>query len=132
MNGGWIQCAANRPDAAVEAFTRALRLSPRDPLRGYAELKLAIAHRDLGQAAEALAWARRAMLTLPRLAGGYRAAATALVDLDRLDEAHEVIRQLRAVLPQAHIDPAFVRRRNRDPATVESWIAALRRAGLPD
>ena len=27
LHGGWIQCAANRPDAAVDAFTRALRLS---------------------------------------------------------------------------------------------------------
>jgi len=94
-----VSDCANRPEADVEPFTRALRLYPRDPLHGYAELGLAIAHRDLGQAVEALAWARRAMLTLPRVAGGYGAAPNDHVDLDRLNEAHEMIQQLRDVGP---------------------------------
>jgi tetratricopeptide (TPR) repeat protein len=131
-HGGWIQCAAGNPDAAIEPFTRALRLSPRDRWRGYCELGLANAHRDLGHPADALGWARRAILSLPRLAGGYRVAAAALVDLGRIDEAREVIGQLRQILPQARIDLAFVRRQNRNAATADSTIAALRLAGLPE
>lgn len=72
------------------------------------------------------------MLSLPRLAGGYRLAAAALVDLDRIEEAKEVIGQLLSVLPHSRIDPAFVRRQNRDASVVESTIAALRLAGLPE
>ena len=132
IHNGWIHCAAGDPGSAIDPFTRALRLSPRDPLRGYAELGLANAHRDLSHPEEALGWARRAILSLPRLAGGYRAAAVALVDLGRLDEAKQLIRQLLQILPQTRIDPDFVRRQNRNTATVDSWIAALRLAGLPD
>jgi len=132
VHNGWIHCAAGDPDAAVEPFVRALRLSPRDPLRGYAELGLAAAHRDRGQPAEALGWARRAIVSLPRLSGGYRSAAAALVDLGRLAEARGVIVQLLQVLPQSRNDPAFLRRQYRNAATVESWLAALRLAGLPD
>ena len=132
IHNGWIQCVAGDPAAAIDPFTRALRLSPRDPLRGYAELGLANAYRDLSHPQEALVWARRAILSLPLLAGGYRAAAVALVDLGRIDEAKQLIRQLLQILPQSRIDPDFVRRQNRNTATVESWIAALRLAGLPD
>ena len=67
---------------------------------------------------------------------GWRAgivvAAAALVDLGRVDEAKEFIGQLLKILPQSRIDPAFVRRQNRNSSTMELTIAALRLAGLPD
>ena len=66
------------------------------------------------------------------MASGYRTAAVALVDLDRIDEAKERIAQLLRVRPQDRIRPDFVRRHNRNEATAEAWIAALRTAGLPD
>jgi adenylate cyclase len=132
MHGGWVHCAAGNPEAAIELFNRALRLSPRDPLRGISELGLANAYRDFRRPEDALIWARRAMVSLPRLAGSYRVAAAALVDLGRIDEAKELIAQLLRILPQSRINAALLRRQNRDPATVESWIATLRLAGLPD
>jgi tetratricopeptide (TPR) repeat protein len=48
MCSGWIQTAAGHPNEAIDMFKRALRLSPRDPFRGYTELGLAIAYRDTG------------------------------------------------------------------------------------
>ena len=42
MPSGWIQTAAGHPNEAIDMFKRALRLSPRDPFRGYTELGLAI------------------------------------------------------------------------------------------
>ena len=132
MHSGWVQAAAGHPNEAINMFTRALRLSPRDPFRGYCELGLAIGYRDAGHPENALAWARRAILTLPQLAGGYRAAAVALVDLGRIDEARDMIRQLLQTQPHARIDPAFVRRQNRNESTTESWIRTLQQAGLPD
>ncbi|MBR1270913.1 adenylate/guanylate cyclase domain-containing protein [Bradyrhizobium sp. AUGA SZCCT0222] len=132
MHGGWVHSAAGLPNEAINMFTRALRLSPRDPFRGYCELGLAIGYRDAGHPENALAWARRAILTLPQLAGGYRAAAVALVDLGRVDEARDMIRQLLQTQPHARIDPDFVRRQNRNESTTESWIRTLRQAGLPD
>jgi tetratricopeptide (TPR) repeat protein len=131
-HNGWVQCAAGRPEAAIEPLIRALRLSPRDPFRGYCEMALAVAYRDSGRPQEALTWGRRAMLSLPALQGGYRAVAAALVDLGRIDEARGVVGQLLQADPKARVRPAFIRRQNRNQVTVESLISALRAAGLPD
>jgi len=132
VHNGWIQCIAGNPAAAIDPFTRALRLSPRDPFRGFGEAGLALAYRDLGQPQEALIWAQRAIMSLPLLASGYRTSAVALIDLGRVDEAREAIAQLLKARPQERIRPEFVRRHNRNRATAEGWIAALRQAGLPD
>lgn len=132
MHNGWIQCIAGNPAAAVDSFTRALRLSPRDPFGGFAEAGLALAYRDLKQPQEALIWAQRAIMSGTLLASGYRTAAVALIDLGRVDEARERISQLLKARPQERIRPEFVRRHNRNQATAEAWIAALQAAGLPD
>ena len=132
LHNGWIQCIAGNPAAAISPFKRALRLSPRDRFGGFCEAGLGLAYRDLGQPQEALIWAQRAIMSLPLLASGYRTAAVALVDLGRIDEAKERIADLLKALPRNRICPAFVRRHNRNEATAEAWIAALRTAGLPD
>jgi adenylate cyclase len=132
MHNGWIHTVAGNPSLAIQSFNKALRLSPRDPFVGYYELGLAVAHRDVGQPIEALDWARRAILSLPLLAGGYRTMAVALVDLGRIDEAKEAIRQLRNTLPKESIRPDLLYRQNRNRATADAWIAALQLAGLPE
>ncbi|HZY53694.1 MAG TPA: adenylate/guanylate cyclase domain-containing protein [Reyranella sp.] len=132
MHNGWVQCAAGNPAAAIEPFTRALRLSPRDPLLGYCELGLANAYRDVGQPAQALHWGRRATLSLPLLAGGYRAVIVALVDLGRIDEAREAVGQLLKTLPTERLRPELVYRQNRNRETADAWITALRQAGLAE
>ena len=41
MHNGWIQCIAGNPAAAIDPFTRARRLSSRDPFGGFGEAGLA-------------------------------------------------------------------------------------------
>lgn len=132
VHNGWIQCIAGNPAAAIDPFKRSLRLSPRDPFRGFAEAGLALACRDLGQPQEALIWAQQAIMSLPLLASGYRTSAVALIDLGRIDEARECIAQLLKARPRERIRPDFVRRHNCNQATAEDWIGGLRQAGLPD
>ncbi|MFO1162385.1 MAG: helix-turn-helix domain-containing protein [Reyranellaceae bacterium] len=132
QHNGWVQCIAGNPAAAIDPFTRAVRLSPRDPYLGYCEAGLGVAYRDVGRPLEALVWAQRAAMSLPLLPAGYRTAAVALVDLGRIDDAKERIAQLLKMRPHERIRPNFVRRHNRNQATAEAWIAALRTAGLPD
>jgi adenylate cyclase len=132
QHNGWVQCIAGHPAAAIDPFTRALRISPRDPFKGYCEAGLAVAYRDIGRPHEAVVWAERAILSLPLLASGYRTAAVALVDLGRIDEAKARIAQLLKAHPQNRLRPDFVRRHNRNQSTADAWIAALRTAGLPD
>lgn len=132
VHHGWILCIAGNPSAAIDPFTRALRLSPRDPFAGFCQAGLALAYRDFGQPQEALLWARQAIMSLPLLASGYRTAAVALVDLGRIADARERIAQLLKARPREHIRVEFVRRNNRSDTTADAWIAALRVAGLPD
>jgi tetratricopeptide (TPR) repeat protein len=94
VHNGWIQCIAGNPAAAIDPFKRSLRLSPRDPFRGFGEAGLALAYRDLGQPQEALIWAQQAIMSLPLLASGYRTSAVALINLGRIDEARECVAQL--------------------------------------
>ena len=107
-------------------------MSPRDPFLGFCEAGLGVAWRDVGRPHESLVWAQRAVISLPLLASGYRTAAVALVDLGRIDEARERIAQLLKARPLDRIRLDFVRRHNRNQATADAWIAALRVAGLPD
>jgi adenylate cyclase len=132
LHNGWIQCIAGNPAAAIDPFTRAVRLSPRDPYLGYCEAGLGVAYRDVGRPLEALVWAQRAIMSLPLLPAGYRTAAVASVDLGRIDDAKERVAQLLKMRPHERIRPEFVRQHNRNEATAEAWIAALRTAGLPD
>ena len=132
QHSGWIQCIAGNPAAAIDPFTRALRLSPRDPFLGYCEAGLGVACRDAGRPQDALVWAQRAIMSLPLLPAGYRTLVVALVDLGRLADAKERVGQLLKAFPEHRIRPEFVRRHNRNQATAEAWIAALRAAGLPD
>ncbi len=130
-NYGQVQLLAGNPRAAIESFSRALQLSPRDPYRGYAEMGLSVAYRQIGHPSEALIWGRRAILSLPMFAAGYRAAAAAMVDLGRIEEARELIGQLLKMHPKASIRLEWTRRGFRNREAAESWIAALRLAGLP-
>lgn len=63
QHNGWIQCIAGNPAAAIDPFTRALRMSPRDPFLGYCEAGLGVAYRDVGRPQEALVWAQRAAMS---------------------------------------------------------------------
>ncbi len=94
MHNGWIQCIAGNPAAAIDPFTRALRLSPRDRFGDFARPDSVWPIEILVNRRKRLVWAQRAIVSLPLLASGYRTAAVALVDLGRVDEARKRVAQL--------------------------------------
>jgi adenylate cyclase len=61
MQRGYIQCFLNRPKPAVEAFQRAMRLSPLDPLDYWFFGGLAMAALLDGRYDEAVEWADRSL-----------------------------------------------------------------------
>lgn len=73
-----------RAQAAIDLLGRHLATHPDD---ARALRLLAIAHTDLDRHAEALHWADRAVSVEPLVAGGWHSRATALLGLDRVDEA---------------------------------------------
>jgi adenylate cyclase len=126
-----VHCFAGDYGTAVEHGQRALRLSPFDPL-GYRPLiALAYAHLFTGRHEEAAAYAARAVQANPGFDISHALLVASLVELGRLEEAREAASRLMATFPTFRI----ARRRRagfRDTARFEAYLAALRRAGLPD
>ena len=126
-----VHCFAGDYDTAIEHGQRALRLSPFDPL-GYRPLiALAYAHLFTGRPEEAAEYAVRAVQANPGLDVSHALLVASLVELGRLEEAREAAGRLMAAFPTFRI----ARRRRagfRDAARFEAYLAALRRAGLPD
>jgi tetratricopeptide (TPR) repeat protein len=128
-----VNCYLNRPDAAIAAMQRAMRLSPFDPrafafkwVMGYA-LMLAARYE------EAIEWVDRALFERPGNHAAIRGRVALCGYLGRAEEAREWITRLLAVNPVHTI--AWFREfgaRFLSPSTLAVWEEGLRRAGLPE
>src|SRR5271169_260946 len=95
---GWMRCGS-KPDLAIEALERAMRLSPLDPQRWMFEGGLALAHMAAGRYEEAMEWADRALLEQPRAAAIVRCKVVLCGCLSRLDEARRWLARLLQAQP---------------------------------
>jgi tetratricopeptide (TPR) repeat protein len=97
---GCLFVALSQPGPAIEAFERAMRLSPFDRLRRIFTNGIAIAHLVAQRYEEGLHWAERTLREEP----GYRLAllgkAVACAQLDRIAEAREALGQMRESRPE--------------------------------
>jgi tetratricopeptide (TPR) repeat protein len=84
---GWIHALRNQPEAAIEAFDRALRLSPFDSLGFHNAAGLACAHLAARRFELAIEWADRALHDQPRLIHAIWRKVVANAHLGRLDDA---------------------------------------------
>jgi TolB-like protein/class 3 adenylate cyclase/tetratricopeptide (TPR) repeat protein len=91
---GWIACYQNQPLPAIEAFERAMRLSPLDPLGGYFTGGLALANLAAGRYQQAADWAARSLSELPRYTAAIRTKLVACVQLGRIEEARAWVQRL--------------------------------------
>ena len=128
---GWIASYQNQPCPAIEAFERAIRLSPLDPLGGYFSGGLALANLAAGRYEEASDWADRASRELPRYTSAIRTKAVSCAHLGRIDEAREWLGRLLDILPASTIggwkSVTFL-----PPEIVAKYVEGLRKAGLPE
>jgi adenylate cyclase len=132
---GRVSCYRGQPGPAIEAFERALRLSPLDRLRRTFTAGIAVAHLIAGRHEEALDWSNLALREAPGYpgAGALLFKAVACARLDRVGEAHEVVRQLLEAQPWytiARIGAAFSRLFLPEIAAI--LVDGLRKAGLPE
>jgi adenylate cyclase len=130
---GWLDALYMRPEAAIAAFDRGLRLSPFDPLAFYCATGVAAAHLAAGRFEQAIEWADRSMHDQPRVLAALRVKIVALAHLGRLAEAQAELDRLLAIDPQltlsgyrAFLTPSAA------PEFVELMITGLRLAGLPE
>jgi TolB-like protein/class 3 adenylate cyclase/Tfp pilus assembly protein PilF len=130
---GWVSCLRNQPEHAIEAFQRAMRLSPLDPLNFTFAGGIAFAHLFARRFAEAVEWADRSLNQAPQYTPVLRLKLVACVHLGRIQEAHELLQQVLDRQPDLTIDglrayPGMTV----TPEIFEIWVEGFRKAGLPE
>ena len=129
--GGWVRLWLNQPDAAIDHFARAMRLSPLDFGFHAAETGTAFAHIRAGRYEEASLWAERASRGQPRSADAAQAVALSSALVGNMEKAKDAIRRLLEVAPNRRISTAIVSR-NLSPERHARLTDLLRRAGMPE
>jgi TolB-like protein/class 3 adenylate cyclase len=120
---GWLRAWTGQPDLAIKHFETSLRLNPREqranPLMG-----IGVALFFAGRLEEARATLLRSLQEKPNWVPTYRFLASCYAHMGRLDEAREVVRQLRSLtnvlVPAAE--------NWRDPNQREFYLSGLRMA----
>ena len=129
---GQVACNQNRLGPAIEAFQRAMRLSPLDPAGYIFAFGLARAHLSAGQYDDAMEWVDRCLRERPRYILAIRYKVVLCAHLDRIDEAHEWLRRLLALQPGLTITRfKAVATVFMPPETLAIFLEGLRKAGLP-
>jgi TolB-like protein len=117
---------------AVEQASRALRLSPFDPLINLPYVGLAYAHFAAGRFEEAVAAASLASQSAPRFSVPQILHAAALGSLDRKEDAKTAVQRLIELVPGITVATAILSARYVNPENIATMENGLRRAGLPE
>jgi TolB-like protein/class 3 adenylate cyclase len=120
---GWLRLWAGEPDLAIEHFETSLRLNPREQ-RANPFMGIGVAHFFAERLNEARVTLLRSLQEKPNWVPTYRFLASCYAHMGRLDEAREVVGQLRTltnvVVPGAD--------NWRDPIRREFYLSGLRLA----
>jgi adenylate cyclase len=129
---GWVNSYLMRPDASIEHFQRAIRLTPFGPLNFDCLIGIGCSHWVAERYEEALSWLRKGMLERPESVWALRVVAACLGQLGRISEAREVVRQCREIHPGMTISKVMAHTAHRNAAFLRRYAEGLRRAGLPE
>ena len=129
---GFIKAVSGEPDAAIERSTRALQLSPQDPLSYSMELSIATAHFIAGRYAEALQQTETVSRMQPDRFTTLALMAACSAHLGLPDKAGAVMQRLRVLEPDLRLGNLRQRFPIKREADFARWSEGLRMAGLPE
>ena len=130
---GWVSCLRNQPEPAIEAFQRAMRLSPLDPLNFTFAGGIAFAHLYAKRFAEAVEWAERSLDQGPRYVPLLRVKVVACAHLGRIEEARELLRRVLRLQPDLTIaELKAYPGMSATPEIASIFAAGFRKVGLPE
>ena len=133
MAKGLVSYQQNRSEDAVEAFKRAVRLSPLDPLGYVFTCGLALAHVVARKYREAVEWADRSLRDAPYFESALRNKVAACAHLDRVEEARNEIARLIELQPDLTIATFKARYAvTLPPEILDIYVEGYRKAGLPE
>jgi len=129
----WVKVWGGEPEASIERVTRAMRLSPFDPLKYNMETVMAHAHFIAGRYDEAAASAERAVRQQPaEYVSAVRILAASSAFAGRQSEAEKAAARLRQLDPTFRICDLKDRTPFSRPQDLARYAEALRKAGLPE
>jgi Tfp pilus assembly protein PilF len=125
---GYHLAWVGRPEEAIEYITRAMSLSPRDPMAFAPRLAMSWAHFAAADYEQAVEWAEKSIQRAPHVPFAYLVAAASaahLGDLDRAQRTLQEVSRLRPITLQ-RIEAGY---RVATPDFRERLIDGLRKAG---
>jgi adenylate cyclase len=128
---GWAMATAGRPDEAIPPLLQALRLSPLDTEAFFTMSAMGCAYLMAGRFDEAIVWTGRALRERPTFGAALRFHAICLAELGRLDEARDIVAQMLRLEPGLTIPLLSRRVPIYDARLKATFLAGLRKAGLP-
>jgi TolB-like protein len=131
-SSAWARNFRGEAEVAIEHATRAIRLSPLDPLSHYMDAAMAFAHFLAGRYDEAVAWAEIALPKHGGYQGTHRVLAASHALAGRLDAAKAAMTGMRALNPKMRIADLATLIPWRRPDDARRYAEGLRLAGLPD
>jgi tetratricopeptide (TPR) repeat protein len=129
---GWAKASLGEPEVAIEHVTRAMRLSPNDPLRFSMFCALGLAHFIAGRYTQALAVAEAAARDRPEYVHPICIVAASAALSGGLDEANKAMVILRQLDPTLRISNLRRLQSIKRPEDLAKWEEGLRLAGLPE
>ena len=123
IRSGWLRLWAGQPDLAIDHFQTAMRLNPRE-LTPHNFLALGVAHFFARHFEQAKAMLLRSLQEEPNWVPTHRFLAACCAQMGRFDEAHEMVRRLRAITPVVLPDATHWR----NPEHRELYLSGLRLA----
>jgi len=131
---GYVSFFQNRWGPAIEAFERAMRLSPLDPLGYLFAAGIGLAHLGAGRYEEALQWVDRSLHELPRYVTSLRLKVVLCAHLGRMEEARYWLRRMLDLQPGMTVAwlEEYLGAMRLPPEILAIYVEALRKAGLPE
>ncbi len=122
-----------QPDTALEEVDRAIRMSPRDPFNAIYLHFAAVAHFAAERYAEGVACEEKLLRERRNVPFALRYLAACYVGLEQLDKARAAISALLRLTPESSINrDAYGYAVHTRASDQERYVAALRKAGLPE
>jgi tetratricopeptide (TPR) repeat protein len=129
---GWVRAYLAEAEASIEHLSRAMRLSPLDPLMYLMQTATALAHFVAGRNAETALWAGKALRERPNSLATLRLMAAGNALCGDLDEARKAVATARHLDPNLRISNIKDRVGRFRPEDFTRYAEALRLAGLPE
>jgi adenylate cyclase len=128
---GWLQSYLDRPEASIEHFERALRLSPFDPMNFNVFIGIGGAHFAADRYAEAALWMEKGLLDRPSATWVYRQLVPIYAFLGREADAHAGLTRLLKEYPDLTVSKVVSALVYSQP-TLDRVAEGLRKAGMSE